>query len=61
MKNFKDQTFYTAIECLILTSLSIILALIDIHKEDDYFSESDFLVIKKYVDQVKDKMKPESE
>ena len=36
-KILKDQVFYTSIEVLIVTVVSIIIALIDIYKADDYF------------------------
>jgi hypothetical protein len=61
LKNAKDQTFYTAVECLIVTSLSIIISFVDIHKEDDFFNQSEYLVVKKYVDQTKDTKKNESD
>lgn len=36
-KRLKDQTFYTSIEALIITVISIVFSLIDIYKSDDYF------------------------
>lgn len=53
-KRLKDQTFYTSIEALIITVISIVFSLIDIYKSDDYFEESEFCKIKKYVEKVKD-------
>ena len=53
-KVLKDQIFYTCIESLIVTAVAIILSLIDIYKADDFFEESEFLRMKKFVEKVKD-------
>lgn len=53
-KNLKDQIFYSSVEGLIVTVLAAIISLIDIYKPDDYFEESDFQKMKKYVEKVKD-------
>ena len=53
-KILKDQIFYTCIEALIVTAVAIILSLIDIYKADDFFEESEFLRMKRFVEQVKD-------
>lgn len=58
-KNNKDQVFYTAVECLIVTSLSVILSLVDMHKEDGFFSETDYVADKKYVENIKENRKEE--
>lgn len=39
-KRLKDQTFYTSVEGLILTIISIVFGLMDIYKSDDYFEQS---------------------
>ena len=36
-KLLKDQLFYTCIESMIVTSIAIILSLIDIYKSEDFF------------------------
>jgi hypothetical protein len=58
-KNNKDQVFYTALECLLVTSISILVSLIDIHKDEDFFMQSDYLMTKKYIDRIKDDRKQE--
>ena len=35
------------------------MSLVDIYKTDDFFSESEYLVTKKYVDRTKDDRRPE--
>jgi hypothetical protein len=40
LKSIKDQVFYTAVECLIVTFILIIFSLLDIHKTDDFFNEA---------------------
>lgn len=53
-KSLKDQIFYTAVEGLIVTILIALVSLIDIYKPEDYFEESEFQKMKKYVEKVKD-------
>lgn len=53
-KLLKDQMFYTCIEALIITAVAIILSLIDVYKSEDFFEESEFLKMKRFVEQVKD-------
>lgn len=42
-----------------MTSISVILSLIDLYKEDGFFSETDYIADKKYVENIKDNRKEE--
>lgn len=42
-KMLKDQLFYSCCECLAVTVISIVISMIDIHKGEDYFEETDFI------------------
>jgi hypothetical protein len=53
-KRMKDQTFYTCVECLTITIITIIVSLVDIYKTEDYFEDSQFLQMKRYLDKVRD-------
>lgn len=58
-KNNKDQVFYTALECLLVTAITAVMSLVDIYKADDFFTESELLMAKKYADRTKDERKEE--
>ena len=51
-KLLKDQVFYTAVETLIVTVISIVVSLIDIYKPDNYFEDTDFMETKRYLEKV---------
>lgn len=51
-KLLKDQVFYTAVEVLLVTTISIIIALFDIYKPDDYFEDTEFMITKRYLEKV---------
>ena len=51
-KLLKDQVFYTAVEVIIVTIASIIIALCDIYKSDDYFEDTEFMITKRYLEKV---------
>lgn len=53
-KLLKDQLFYTSVEALVITCISAILTLIDIYKAEEFFEDSEFLRMKKYVEKVRD-------
>jgi hypothetical protein len=48
-KTQKDQLFYGATETLVLTACMALLTLLDIYKTEDYFSESEYIRLKKYL------------
>lgn len=51
-KLLKDQLFYSAVETLIVTVVSLLLALVDIYKPDNYFEDTEFMETKRYLEKV---------
>ena len=51
-KLLKDQLFYSAVETLIVTVVSVLLALVDIYKPDNYFEDTEFMETKRYLEKV---------
>jgi hypothetical protein len=51
-KILKDQLFYSSVECLVITIISILISLIDIYKAEDYFEETEFMITKRFLEKV---------
>lgn len=53
-KQLKDQVFYSCVETIVLTAVVALLSLADIYKSDDFFNDSEYIRLKKYLEKSRD-------
>lgn len=53
-KQLKDQVFYSCVETIVLTGLIALLTLADIYKAEDFFNDTEYIRLKKYLEKSRD-------
>jgi hypothetical protein len=48
-KQLKDQVFYSCVETIVLSGLIALLTLADIYKAEDFFNDTEYIRLKKYL------------
>jgi hypothetical protein len=53
-KQLKDQMFYSCVELIAMSAVMALFTLIDIHKPYDFFNDTEYIRLKKYLEKSRD-------